>query len=86
MANFLQIKKLHSGFEESYLVLTVFQTKELVLDWMKHQPAHTILVIANETAISKYLSIVLDNKLSFEENAITSARVPAQAIKEFCCH
>lgn len=55
---FLQVKKLHSWFEKSFLVFIVFKTKELVLDRRKHQPIHTPVVIDTEWCRSIVLDIL----------------------------
>ena len=58
--------------EENYLILNVFKTKEMIIDFRRQKSTPTPLVINNETVeivhTYKYLGFTVDDKLNWHEH------------------
>ncbi len=58
--------------EKSYLHLNVLKTKDMIIDFRKNVPMHTVTYIKGQTVESvqsyKYLGTIIDSKLRFEAN------------------
>ena len=72
--NFLHLDFLNSWFKESFLDLNISKTKELVFDSRKEKgpfiPVTTDQQSIEVVSSIKYLGIVVDSKLSFNNNVV----------------
>ena len=72
--NFLHLDFLNSWFKESFLDLNISKTKELVFDSRKEKgpfiPVTTDQQSIEVVSSIKYLGIVIDSKLSFNNNVV----------------